>query len=312
MNLGTVNDPFFSGQGSSTLSEFGNETPNRGPYSTLAYPLDTPKYIMTFSISKYDRTDLNTIGKFVDAGYPGIILPLPQQLQDVNHVNWHEVEVGTLPGTFISGLGQMTKGEGLTGSLAALTAGAFGASFLANLGSVGSKYIPSPGQMVQGGEAMLGFSPNQFLTLLMRGPTYKRHKFNWELAPDNYEEANILNKIVTTFKNAMAPNVYAPIAGIPVLWTFPKIFRIRLYPNSKFLYKFKPCICDYFIVDDAPAGRASFRRNGTGQQGDNPPAVVRIQANFIELEFWIEGQYGSGTTSDPSNDPSDVYKKLPA
>ena len=66
---------------------------------TLNYPLDTPKYIMTFLIQKYVRQNLNTIGQFLpDPAYPAIVMSLPQQLVDMNYVNWAETEVGTLPG----------------------------------------------------------------------------------------------------------------------------------------------------------------------------------------------------------------------
>jgi len=311
-NAGTINDPNFS--------RFGENVTQQGQLRTLSYPLDSPKYIMTFSISKYNRTDLNSIGQFVDAGYPGIVLPLPQQLIDVNHVNWHEVEVGTLPGVFVNGMANMVRGVQGGNSSQALGGGILGALGVAGMvgaaaGGIGAA-LPGVGNIVRGGlqgaEAVFGFSPNQFLTLLMRGPTYKRHKFTWEFAPSNFEEANIINKIITTFKNAMAPNILVDFQGAPVIWSFPKIFRIRLYPNSKFLYKFKPCICDYCIVNDAPGGRASFRRNATGQTGDNPPAVIQFQLNFIELEFWIEGNYSSeGTTSEPNNNPDDYMNRLP-
>lgn len=272
--------------------------------TVLGYPLDIPKYQLTFTISAYKRTDLNSVGTFVNANYPGIIMPLPSQLIDTNHVNWQEVEVGTLAGTTVSAIA-----EGINGNIGAAVGGlaAAGLGLLAagNAAAGSGGVAGFAGGLAQGTEAMLGISPNQFITLLMKGPTYKRHRFSWTLAPHNFAEANVLREIIRTFKNAMSPNYYSITAnGAPILWAFPKIFHLRLFPNSLFMYKFKPCVCDYFVANYTPGNRAAFFRDTTGQggqNGNNPPASIQIQANFIELEYWTEGNFSA------DNDPDDNY-----
>jgi hypothetical protein len=287
------------GSNPSAIFDFGNN--NTGFFAgrqpqTLAYPLDTPKYIMTFTLSEYTRQNLNTVGTFRDSGYPGIIMPLPQQLVNNDQVLWQEVEIGTLPGVVVNGLATAAQGGQVVGQNAAGAAGLLGISAVA-----GALSLPVGGGGSDAVEAMLGFSPNQFVTMLMRGPQYKRHSFSWELSPTNYEEANILREIIKIFRNAMAPNVFGTFGGAPIVWTFPKIFYIRLYPNSKFMYKFKPAVCDHFTVNYSPGSRPAFSKNGTGTIGDNPPANIQIVAHFIELEFWIEGNVTD------SNDPNDVH-----
>jgi hypothetical protein len=272
-----------------------NEFLGQAQLGQLTYPSDVPKYTMTFTISQYVRTDLYSVGTFQPSNYPGLVLPLPQQLVDSNHVNWVEAEVGTLIGA----------GQGFGG-----VGGAIG-------GAVGQEALNLTGAQNSGlanaAEGLLGFSPNQFVVMLMRGPTYKRHRFTWDLEPANYNEANNLNQIITVFKNAMAPNFFQiGNTNVPVLWAFPKVFYIRLYPNSMFMYKFKPCVCDYFVVNYTPGGRGAFRYNSANVDGGNPPAGVQIQAQFIELEYWIEGNYsGAGSFTQPSNDPSDVTNNNP-
>jgi hypothetical protein len=243
-------------------------------------------------------------------------MPLPQALVDGNHVDWAEFAVGTLPGVAINGVAGLAEQVGLNRTVGAITGGAAAAGVAsvvqAGLNEAGS--IAELDSAAAGVEAVIGKSPNQFVTMLMRGPTYKHHQFTWELSPTNFAEANNLNQIITAFKNAMAPNFMSiGQGGGPVLWQFPNIFWIRLYPNSKFLYKFKPCVCDYFTVTYMPAGRGAFYVNGTANDGDNPPEGVQVQARFIELEFWVEGNYSlQGSVSEPSNDPSDVNNNNPA
>jgi hypothetical protein len=294
---GLINNNPTPGLFDSSLNNFfaGRALTRNGNVQTLAYPLDTPKYIITFTTSEYTRNGLSSVGTFQDSGYPGIVLPLPRELINNDSVDWHEVEVGTMPGValnaaFGSGsnanLGPGLTAEGVDSALIAVQNLSFGV-----LGNVAG-----------GVRALAGFSPNQFVTMLMRGPQYKRHAFTWELSPTNFKEADVLRQIIRVFRNAMAPNTFGAVGGAPILWTFPKIFYIRLYPNSKFLYKFKPCVCDHFVVNYAPGGRPAFDKNGkNGTPGENPPAQVQITAHFIELEYWIEGNVTD------SNDPDDVH-----
>lgn len=107
--------------------------------------------------------------------------------------------------------------------------------------------------------------------------------------------------IIKNFRNATAPGISGALASSPVLWTYPKIVYLALYPNTKFLKKFKPCVIDNVAVNYTPGNKLSPLRNGTGTIGDNPPAVVQLQMEFIELEYWIENQYND------SNIPDDVY-----
>jgi hypothetical protein len=99
--------------------------------------------------------------------------------------------------------------------------------------------------------------------------------------------------------------------GGPVLWTFPHIFRIALYPNSMFMYKFKPCIMDYCTVNYSPGNRAAFNVNSNGIAGGNAPEGVQIQMNFVELEYFVEGNFGPNVGAG-NNDPFATSSNNPA
>jgi hypothetical protein len=256
----------------------------------LVYPIDTPKYVMAFSIQQYNRSSLNRVGTFVASGYPGIVLPLPEQLSNLNESKWSEQDTGlmSLAAASISGLASL-------GPRGAQGAGTLNA-FVNQVGGAAGKVVGEVGQ------AWLGATPNQFQVMLYRGPSYKQHSFTWQLSPQNFKEADIIRMMCLTFQNAMAPTIVT-VGGSNVgqaLWGFPQVFRIRLYPNSKWMYKFKPCVLTHFTVNYTPAGRPSFARNVNGQIGENPPEGITIQARFMEMEYWIAGNYTN------YNDPEDT------
>lgn len=234
-------------------------------------------------------------------------MPLPLQLVDNNHVDWGEMAVGTLPGVLVNG-GLALLHNNSTQGAGALAATAGGAAALG-----AAQATPLLSQGVTAAESVLGVMPNQFVTMLMRGPTYKRHVFNWELSPTNADESNTLNQITTVFKNAMSPSFMQVASNIPgpVLWAFPCIFRVAIYPNSGATYKFKPMVLESFVTNLTPGGRAAFYVNETGVEGANYPEGMQIQARFIELEYWTSGNFSAqGSLTTPSNDPADVNNSL--
>jgi len=77
-----------------------------------------------------------------------------------------------------------------------------------------------------------------------------------------------------------------------------RINKPSLYPNSKFLYKFKPCIIESFQVNYTPTGRASFHK---AVDGENAPTSMTFNLRLKEVEYWQEGDFDDG------NDPKNVY-----
>jgi hypothetical protein len=114
------------------------------------------------------------------------------------HVNWAEAKVGTLAGTIVNTVADNLQQNNVG---AALAAGANSIAAVAALDKLAES--GGPGQSViaeglQGAEATLGIAPDQFLTLLMRGATYKRHRFTWTSSPNNFQKANTLRQIFVT------------------------------------------------------------------------------------------------------------------
>jgi hypothetical protein len=270
----------------------------------LVFPRDRPKYFMTLDMSEYESVSGQNV-KFNSKGT--IVLPMPGQMIDGHEIRYSEEELGLLVGAGVNFLSKNVEGgtkdlgetvdqvqQNIQAEAQAQSQSGVGA-ILTNIGAglIGADKVSDAVF------AFLGQSPNQFLTILLKGPAYKRYQLNWKLAPKDFEEAEIIRKILITLNNAMAPGVTA--GG--TVFTFPRIFWLAYRPNHNYLYRFKPSVLYNMQVNYAPGGVPAFYhddQNGaqpggayTGQ-GNNPPEAVEITAQFLELEFWLKGDFLDG------------------
>ena len=287
----------------------------------LVYPDDVPKYYIQLGISEYKRSSATRIAIINPTHH--IILPLPLQLIDNHSVEYEQTPLGKMGATALSaaagasraldnssGKTQQSQGQpnvsnpnwfanqlrniagavtgGLSGGNTDLTKGVVGAA--------GSLLGENTGEL---GDALLrgwqGYSPNQFLTILLKGPMYKRNEFTWKLAPRNPNEAKTINMIVRLLNNSMAP----ALTGGGFLFSFPKVFTVSLIPNSQYLFKMKPCVLENMTVNYTAGGRNAFLRADGESDNLNAPESVEIRARFLELEYWIAGDFIQD--NDPSN-----------
>jgi len=272
---------------------------NNATRQAYRFPLDTPKYYMTIDISDYVRNDLFSLN--FNSMFT-IVLPMPNQLISHNAVAYDTVEIGTTTGLVgnslwnTAGKNLMTNiqnGSDLKSTLSQLGDSLFNpdaqaaaerqTAFGTSLG-VAAGQVLAPKPLENAAQALAGYSPNQFFTVLLRGPTYNQYQFQWYLLPRNLRESNQIKDITNILNNAKAPG----LALNGALWKFPKVFKLAYYPNIQYLNKFKPAVMTDFQVNFAPGGTPAFyATNGT----PNPPEAVVIAAQFTELEYWLEGDY---------------------
>lgn len=276
---------------------------NNSAKNVLRFPLDTPKYYMTMEISEYSRNDLFTVNFSTKNT---IILPLPDRLIDSGSVNYEPTSIGTGLGAatnFLSknidatsgsvqndanGLNQILKeNQNLTEEQRKTIDEA-----IKKIGTIGGGVITdalnnTPGirELFDPVKAILGISPNQFFTILLRSPQYSTYQLSWKFLPKNLKESENINEIIIQIKNAKSPGLYP--GGL--FWKFPKIFRLAYYPNSQYLGKFKPSVITDVSVNYSSSGNHTFYATKSGKP--NPPEAVMISATFLELEYWLEGDY---------------------
>lgn len=284
---------------------------------TLQYPVDTPKYFMTFGVSDYTRASLTTIGTLTPIAT--VILPLPEQMTDTNHVDYGEAALGAF-GAAVNAIEQ-NSGPMMKNmiSSAQRVVGARDLTDAANQlnqirqnsninvgtvtsgikGAVTNEISRLPGVSELAG--VLGFAPNEFFTILLKGPVYKRHHFTWRFSARNPQESKNLRKIIQSFNNWKSPGT--AVGG--ALFTFPKIFQLAFEPNSTYLYKFKPCVLEDFVIDYAGSGVPTFFRRDN--EGFNAPEHIAISMQFLELEYWLTGDFqNENADGTADNDPTHI------
>lgn len=255
------------------------------------FPADRGKYYMTLGFHKYERSmsDLMSIAKLDITDT--ITLPIPQQMVDTHNVNYAQEELGAVAGAATETVGNV--GSALTGPGSVMTNLSQGTANMIAAG--GNQFLQGLdaffGSNISGiAKALTGLAPNQFLTVLLKGPQYKRHSFSWKMSPRNEIESESIRAIINLLNNSMAPGK-SPLGGF---FTFPKVVTISFMPNSNVLYRFKPCVIENLTVNYAPSGAPAFYRK------TEAPDSIELKLDFMELEFWLSGDF-TGTAINTSS-----------
>lgn len=336
LNNRVLNEPSYSAnmfKAPVSTQKINANLDNLTSYDTLQFPTDRPKYYMSMQIANYSRESLLRLGTLTPR--ETIILPLPTQLLDAQGVSYQETALGAfgaavqavtndgslmkntidatnklvndqdLTGAFNKGY-EMLKdaaSQGRNASLSGLATGAAG---------VGANYALSGSKEAAAIAGVLGYSPNQFFTILLKGPNYKKHQFSWKFSPRNEQESKNLRLIIQKLNNYMAPGLR--LSG--AIFAFPQIFQLAFMPNSSFMFKFKPAVLESFVVNYSGSGMPAFYRASLATNNLNAPESVEIQCSFMELEYWIAGDFknvedgllGSGAAiGEPLNNPTDTH-----
>ena len=153
------------------------------------------------------------------------------------------------------------------------------------------------------GSAAAGLSINTFKSVTLSAPQFRRHNLTFKMAPKDFNEAKAIQKIAYLLRRAMTPKR----ALFGALFEFPDIFLIAFSPNSKFLYKFKPCVLERINVDYTGGNQAPGFYRQQGNPSNAPPESVVITLQFLELEYWLESDYKTDGEGLPQSDPLDVF-----
>lgn len=278
-----------------------------GQLQRMVYPIDQPKVNFVMDICKYSRANLLKLGTLTSE--KEIYLPVPIQMLDHQQVDYDPQNVGMPSGAAFNATNDALKGiakEGISVQ-SVVAAGKSVVENAATIGAVvGAQIIEKSPTISTLAQAMMGYAPNQFLTILLKGPAYKVFELTWKFSPNRPREAEILRKIVQTLNNSMSPGL-GPAGAI---FTFPDVFRMGFMPNSKYMYKFKPAVLKNFAVNYAPGGMAGFYRPDAATGGLQAPEGMEFRCRFMELEYWLNGDFNDST--DPYNTdgnvPQDVYQ----
>lgn len=169
-----------------------------------------------------------------------------------------------------------------------------------------------------------GIQLNTFKGVTLGQPEFRRIQFQWKLAPRSYAESEDLNQIFTGLRIGMTP----PTIQGKWAFIFPRIYILYFFPNSKYLYKFKPVVLESLSVDYAggnpvpafyQAAPGSVQTSGaTGPElpdsvlGSNlaentPPESLMVTTTWLELEYWTQKDYKVDSNFQPTSNEFDVW-----
>ncbi len=280
-------------------TKLDNQTPNAG-VSVLRFPSELPRYYMTLSISDYHRSGWMNVGTTSETAR--IVLPLPSTMVDNQHIRYDTESIGAVGALSVSVLNDAKKawetgnfdtveGIGKTlGGVAGAAASSIKENILKHYQSVGSGIIQQhTGALGKGLAALSGMTVNDFLTVMMKGPSYKVREFIWRFSPQTADESETLRKIIQLTNNKSAPSLPGGLGSLFFRW--PSIWRCKFeyVDSSRKLdlqtFQMKPAVLTNVQWNYTPNGVPSF------YAGTSAPESIEAHFQFMELEYWLDGDY---------------------
>lgn len=258
--------------GASYLAQLPGRTQRAGLFQeSLRFPSDLVNnysYFMSMRFVKYEKRAISDRKDIITQG--SIFLPIPNQLNDTTSLNYDQAaSLGPMLGSFV----ESATGAQNPASVAAEGIAAEG--FQRALSAV-----PGGANILNAVSAVSGLAINPFLTVVFKNPSFKSHSFSWRLYPKSIQESEDLTAIINTIKYHMLPGL---VTSSGVLFEYPEMVIINLYPTDKHMYKFKPCIIKSLNVNYAPSSGPSFFRDNPGA-----PTGVEIRMELQEIEYFTK------------------------
>lgn len=253
----------------------------------LTFPLDlvtdVNKYYMSLRFVKYTKRAISDRKTIENKGV--INLPIPNQLNDTTSLNYSNESLGPVMGSFTEAATSNTLSlrQGINAGLEGLAAGA----------AVAAAALPGGQEISNAASAISGFAINPFLTVVFKGPQFKTHNFSWKFFPKTKEESDELTKIVQTIKYHILPGL---LSSSGVLFEYPEMVNIKIYPSESNLYQFKPCIVKSLNVNYAPSGGPSFFKNSLAA-----PTGIELRMELQEIEYFTKMDIDKNAEPEPPN-----------
>ena len=228
-----------------------------------------------------------------------VILPMQPNLSESHSVGWG--------GDSLDPFRALLANASL-GAINGLGSGATGAQIIEQLGEVGSDLIERAGDMISdkstlsfvaayfAGQAvganvsgrLTGQVINPNMELLFSGPTLRTFNFNFRMTPRSDTEAEMVKKIIRSFKMNMA----VQRSDSNLFLRSPNIFKLKYISGDgsdatqqhPFLNKFKPCAMTSFNVNYTPDGSYMTFENKSLTAYD-------MSLSFSELEPIYQDDY---------------------
>ena len=204
----------------------------------------------SFALNTSDQTYANNAGKVLES----VILPMPDNIQDMNGANWGKSEMGPINANFMSAISQGIREpnkideiakDSLKKTIDTLNSGT-GQNAI-TMGIAAAILNRARGEQLGGVlERGLGITFNQNVELVFNSVELRQgFTFNFNMFPRSKKESDQIKKIIRTFKKYSSARKGLDSGNAQGLFLkAPSVFRIKYMSGNKkhpFLHKFKIC-----------------------------------------------------------------------
>lgn len=289
---------------------------NNKPFTNLRYPnqkievdsdylqIDVLKFVNTGITNLQDDNTLkvNSITENLDKKDPlgTIFLPIPNQIQDQNGVNWGADSINGLAAMGLSAAESIMRSSGrdmlstagqeidtIKNKILSTGSGgrnAFNAEIGAAIVNQFGGNTSASGILARTSGQIL--NPN--MELLFNGVTLRSFNFTFDLAPRDIDESKTIKKIIRVFKKYMAAKTTSANSGNGLFIASPDVFQLAYKKGNTdhpFLHTFKPMALLNASVNYTGSGVYATYRDGT-------PVHMQLTLAFQELNPIYNEDYG--------------------
>jgi len=310
-------------KGVEDLPKIKTEKPNNNnPFTNLRYPnqklgidsdylqIDVLQFVNTGLSQLQDDNTLkvNSITEKLDKKNPlgTIFLPIPNQIQDQNGVNWGADSINGLAAMGLSAAESIMRSSGrdmlstagqeidtIKNKILSTGSGgrnAFNAEIGAAIVNQFGGNTSAPGILARTSGQIL--NPN--MELLFNGVTLRSFNFTFDLAPRDIDESKTIKKIIRVFKKYMAAKTTSANSGNGLFIASPDVFQLTYKKGNTdhpFLHTFKPMALLNASVNYTGSGVYATYRDGT-------PVHMQLTLSFQELNPIYNEDYGDIETDE--------------
>jgi hypothetical protein len=276
--------------------------------SVLRYPSDLPPYYFKLAVSDYKRDTWLSVGQLVPSAW--IALPLPQSMVDEHQVSY-DTEPLTAAGNAILQATKAAVNSGMNMGALQAAVGSLGNNAPGIAAQIAASLAgPTPGRVLAAAGAVI----NEFMTVMLKGPSYKRRQFVWKFSPKNAAESATLRAIIQRLNNSAAPGINGLVGSAFFSW--PQIFQPSFQFGSDvtdgslgnilgdWTFYMKRSVLESCVFNYTPNNQwASFGAT-------KAPASIEMRLQFLELEFWLKDQYVLGNNPTLPNEAGTLRADL--
>jgi hypothetical protein len=230
-----------------------------------------------------------------------IQLPIPSNIGDTNQVNWGDDSLNSLALFGVDQINKVLESRNLFGGVGGLLQNVVGtgkevltkggaqeaikqyfASSLVN--SLGANTTPQ-GLISRATGSVI--NPN--MELLFEGVNLRSFAFDFDFAPRDEKESNVVKEIIRIFKISMAPKTGSNTAGAGLFIEAPNVFLLKYKSGNQdhpYLNKFKPCALTSMGMNYTGSGSYAT-------YADKTPVHMKLSLSFTELNPIYNEDYNS-------------------